>query len=158
MTHLRYHRWATGSIFEQTGSLSDEELRRNLNTSFEGIYGTLLHLYRADSLWLARLEQSGRQRLEDYPDPETIAILREKWAAVQDGMLAFAERLGEADWETKLSYTTLAGVPYHTPIWQMVLHIVNHGTHHRGQILSMLRQLGHKPTGLDLIGYYRATA
>ena len=42
-----------------------------------------------------------------------------------------------------------------SPLWQMVLHIVNHGTHHRGQITHMLRQLGQKPVNLDLIGYYR---
>jgi uncharacterized damage-inducible protein DinB len=70
-------------------------------------------------------------------------------------IVVWADGLSENDWAREMSYTTLAGVPYRTPLWQMVLHVVNHGSHHRGQITNMLRQLGVKPANLDLIAFYR---
>jgi uncharacterized damage-inducible protein DinB len=73
-------------------------------------------------------------------------------------MLAWGEGLTEDDWRRELSYKTLAGVPIVSPLWQMVLHVVNHGTHHRGQITHMLRQLGLRPVNMDLIGFYRRMA
>jgi uncharacterized damage-inducible protein DinB len=92
----------------------------------------------------------------DYPDPGCTFELRDAWLPVQDKMIAFADGLAEDEWQRELSYTTFAGIPSQTTIWQTVLHVVNHGTYHRGQITAMLRQLGAKPVNLDLIGYYRA--
>ena len=57
--------------------------------------------------------------------------------------------------EERLSYTDLKGNPWVSPIWQIVLHVVNHGTHHRGQVAGFLRSMGHAPPPLDLIAYYR---
>ena len=47
------------------------------------------------------------------------------------------------------------GKQYESPVWQIVLHVVNHATLHRGQVVAMLRQLGMTPPGTDLIYYYR---
>jgi uncharacterized damage-inducible protein DinB len=56
----------------------------------------------------------------------------------------------------EVSYRDLKGNPWRTPLWQIVLHVVNHATHHRGQAAGFLRALGHAPPPLDLIAYYRA--
>jgi uncharacterized damage-inducible protein DinB len=53
------------------------------------------------------------------------------------------------------SYHDSRGNPWTTPRWKIVLHVVNHGTHHRGQVSGFLRTMGHKPPQLDLIAYYR---
>ena len=55
----------------------------------------------------------------------------------------------------KISYKDLKGNPWETPLWQIVLHVVNHASHHRGQVSAMLRAMGHTPPGVDLIFYYR---
>ena len=73
-------------------------------------------------------------------------------------LVTWAEGLADKDWLREVSYRTMAGTPYVTPLWQIVLHVVNHGSHHRGQITNMLRQLGIKPANLDLIGFYRSMA
>ena len=81
--------------------------------------------------------------------------LAEVWLAVIDRMIAFAAGLSEKDWERTIAYKSMAGVSYESPIWQMVVHVVNHGTHHRGQVTTMMRQLGEKPVSLDLMAFYR---
>ena len=154
--HLRYHRWATNQILELATPLPAEQLVRDLKCSFPSVYDTLVHLFQADSIWLDRLEGRPTGTLSDYAAPGCTFELRDAWVAVLDKMVSFAQGLNEADWSREMSYKTLAGVPYKTPIWQIVQHIVNHGSHHRGQIIGMLRQLGIKPTNLDLIHFYRA--
>ena len=49
----------------------------------------------------------------------------------------------------------MSGNRFNQPVWQLVLHVVNHGTHHRGQVSGFLRAMGHKPPKLDLVSYYR---
>jgi uncharacterized damage-inducible protein DinB len=92
--------------------------------------------------------------LADYEASGCTYELKDAWTALLAKMAAWAEELSENDWPREMSYKTLGGVPHETPLWQMVLHIVNHGTHHRGQITNMLRQLGVKPVNLDLIAFY----
>lgn len=55
-----------------------------------------------------------------------------------------------------VSYKDLSGNPWTTPLWQIVLHVVNHGTHHRGAVSGFLRAMGHPPPALDLMAYYRS--
>jgi uncharacterized damage-inducible protein DinB len=155
VTHLRYHQWATGQVLEETLPLPADQLVKTLGGSFPSVNGTLVHLYQADCIWLDRLNEVPTGTLGDYEAPGCTHDLRNAWAAILAKMVAFAEGLVEDDWLRKMSYKTLAGVPYETAIWQMVLHIVNHGTYHRGQITNMLRQLGLKPVNLDLLSFYR---
>ena len=155
-THLRYHRWATEQVLDLCFQQPAEQLLKKCNSSFGSVYDTLVHLYQADAIWWDRLQGRPTGVLADYQAPGCTFELREAWFSVQNKMISFAEQQHDDGWTHEMSYKTLAGIPYQTPVWQMVLHIVNHGTHHRGQITGMLRQLGIKPVTLDLIGYYRA--
>lgn len=156
LTHLRFHRWATGQVLEETMALPAPDLMKDLKSSFPSVYDTVVHLYQSDSIWLARFEERPTGTRADYEAPGCLYDLRTAWMDVLDRLIAFADGLADSGWEREISYKTLAGVPYRTPIWQMILHVVNHGTHHRGQITTMLRQLGATPRNLDLIAYYRA--
>jgi uncharacterized damage-inducible protein DinB len=154
VTHVRYHQWATGRVLEETVPLPADQLVKTLGGSFASVYATLVHLYQADCIWLDRLNGVPTGQLAHYEAPGCTYDLRNAWTEMLAKMVAGAEGLSENDWLREMSYKTLAGVPYETPLWQMVLHIVNHGSHHRGQITSMLRQLGVKPLNLDLIAFY----
>jgi uncharacterized damage-inducible protein DinB len=154
-THLRYHQWATNKVLEETVPLPAPQLVKTLGGSFPSIHETLTHLYQADCIWLDRLNGVPTGTLADYEAPGCNYELQSAWAEIQAKMIAFAGNLAENDWQREMSYKTLAGVAFETPIWQMVLHIVNHGSYHRGQITNMLRHLGLKPVGLDLIAFYR---
>jgi uncharacterized damage-inducible protein DinB len=154
ITHLRYHQWATGRILEETVPLPADQLVRTLGGSFGSVYGTLVHLYQADCIWRDRLNGVPTGPLARYEAPGCTYDLQNAWTEMLAEMVAWAEGLSEYDWLREMSYKTLAGVPYETPLWQMVLHIVNHGSYHRGQITNMLRQLEVKPLNLDLIAFY----
>ena len=155
VTHLQYHRWATSQVAEECLKLPADMLVKDMKGSFPSIYDYLAHVYQADSIWLDRLRESPIGTREDYAAPGCTWDLRDAWLGVIDRMIAWAEELNESDWEVERSYKTMAGMPMKSPNWQMILHIVNHGTHHRGQIVNIFRQLGVKPMNLDLIGYYR---
>ncbi len=156
VTHLRYHRWATGQVLKQVQELDAERQMRNLQGSFASLYDTVAHLFQADSIWLDRLEGKPVRSREEYAAPGCTYDLGEAWLQVLDRMTHLAEGLGEDQWDNVISYKLLSGTPSENSYWQIILHVVNHGTHHRGQVTHMLRQLGEKPLSLDLIGFYRA--
>ena len=103
-------------------------------------------------------ERPASRQLADYEAPGCNYDLQKVWTEMLAELVTWAERLADKDWLREVSYRTMAGTPYVTPLWQIVLHVVNHGSHHRGQITNMLRQLGIKPANLDLIGFYRSMA
>jgi uncharacterized damage-inducible protein DinB len=158
VAHLRYHQWATGRVLEETVPLPADQLVKTLGGSFGSVYGTLVHMYQADRIWHDRLKGLPTGPLADYEAPGCTYDLQNAWTAMLAQMMTWAEGLAENDWLGEMSYKTLAGVQYETPLWQTILHVVNHGSHHRGQITNMLRQLGVKPVNLDLIAFYRTSA
>jgi uncharacterized damage-inducible protein DinB len=85
-----------------------------------------------------------------------VQSLRSDWVALEAKTRAFLEELGEAGIHRVFEYKLLSGAPGASVFWQMLQHVVNHGSYHRGQVTTMLRQLGAAPgKGMDLIGYYR---
>jgi len=165
VTQLRYSAWATKRVLESTAALPTEEFLRDLgNSKFNetkhpgGIYGTLAHIYQADAIWLDRLLGNPTGNLSVYDAPVEHAALSKVWLSVVDRCVSWAEKLDAAGWDRVAAYKDTKGNPYQTPVWQIVLHVVNHATHHRGQVVTMLRQLGRTPTSIDLILYYRETS
>ncbi len=126
VTHLHFHRWATQQVLDETAPLTSDLLLKDLKGSFPGIYDTIVHLYQSDAIWLRRLEGRPTGTRDDYEAPGCMYELRDAWLEVLDRMIAWADGISEQDWSRELSYANLAGVPFKTPLWQMVLHIVNH--------------------------------
>ena len=93
--------------------------------------------------------------LSVYDPPPELAALSKRWLALLDTYVAWAEKLEPAGWDRIVPYRNIKGESFKSPVWQIVLHVVNHASYHRGQITTMLRQLGHTPVGTDLITYYR---
>jgi len=82
-------------------------------------------------------------------------VLVEQWPALYrqwDEWLAAQEEDGVA---ADLTYQDMKGNTWTNAIWKLALHVVNHGTHHRGQAAGFLRSMGHTPPALDLVAYYR---
>lgn len=149
--HFDYTEWATNRILDAAGKLSPEELERDFGTADKSVLGTLTHIFAADRVWLARIEGKPQERPQGYD----LARLSAEWAELYGRWKRWADRLTEAAVEERLSYTDLKGNPWVSPIWQIALHVVNHGTHHRGQVAGFLRSMGQAPPPLDLIAYYR---
>lgn len=156
-THLDYTRWASARLLEAAGSLSDAELRRDFGTADKSVIGTLAHVYGADRIWLTRVRGDSPTSLprDAFQD---VGVLASKWKVLMQDWLEWARPLSDNDFLRDISYRDLKGNPWTTPLWQIVLHVVNHGTHHRGQAAGFLRSMGHVPPPLDLIAYYRERA
>ena len=84
--------------------------------------------------------------------------LRPVWQRVIAERNAYVDSLSEADLYASIDYHNSKGVPYSTPLWGMIAHVVNHGTDHRSHVSIMLTELGHPPQGLDFITFLRERA
>ena len=153
--HLDYTAWATGRLLEAASTLSQEELTRDFGTADRSAIGTLAHTFAADRVWLTRVK--GLPSTGFLNDSErNLSFLQREWPAVHEGWREWAGRLSDADIAAPIAYHDLKGNPWRTPAWQIVLHVVNHGTHHRGQAAGFMRSMGYAPPSLDLIAFYRA--
>jgi uncharacterized damage-inducible protein DinB len=148
--HLRYSTWASRRLLDAALALDPELLHRDLGVPNKSVHGTLAHILMADRVWLARVSR----RVLANPQEQTESVEAE-WPRVQEQWGALAESWADADLSQVIEYKDLKGNPYATPLWQIVLHVVNHATLHRGQAMAMLRQVGVAPPPTDLIFYYR---
>ena len=154
LTHFDYTLWASSKLLDAAGRLTAEELRRDLQVSHTSLLGTLQHIYYADRIWLSRLE--GRT-LASFVDPEPgpdLDALKEHWPVVIRGLRDFVEYAPEGLFEQDLPFKRLNGDTQCMAHWKVLLHVVNHATLHRGQVMGMLRQLGHVPPGTDYLFYH----
>ncbi len=151
--HFRYHQWASDELMRAARELPDDELYRDRHSSHGGIFGTLCHIYLADQVWLARLR--GDAQVAYGEAPPSIEALASAWRPVQEGLIAWAE-VQAPNWDRVLSIRRMNGELLESPLWEVALHLVNHGTLHRGQAMAMLRQMGRTPPTTDLLLYRRA--
>jgi uncharacterized damage-inducible protein DinB len=151
---LDYYYWAQERVFEAAAPLSAEQFTRDLGNSFSSVRDTLVHIHFAECIWYARWTRESMPMpvAESFPD---LASVRQASRAHEVKMRALLERLGEDGIHQALEYTSrLDGKDHRSLYWHMFQHVFNHGTYHRGQMTMMLRLLGAKPVGTDLIQFY----
>jgi uncharacterized damage-inducible protein DinB len=153
--HIDYNAWASSRLLEAAAQLSPEELQRDFGTADKGIQGTLTHLFRAERIWLRRILEGIPAIPFALPGDEQWAALIVEWPKLHRQWQDWARGLSATDVEEMLAYTDLENNPWKQPVWQVVLHLVNHSTHHRGQVAGFLRASGHIPPPLDFIAYMR---
>jgi uncharacterized damage-inducible protein DinB len=148
--------WATRLVLDGAKALPAPEYEKDRKTSHGGIKSTLEHMYVADALWFSRVAGEPFAKISDVPIPGSLQELEKEWTNLLDRWIRWIGQLRSNNFGMEVGYTNSQGVPYRTPLWQIVLHLVNHSTHHRGQVIAMMRQAGMKPPGTDLIMYYRS--
>lgn len=151
-----YNAWANHRALDAASVLTPEQFTRQLGSSFSSVRDTLAHICSGEWVWLERFE--GRSP-SAFPDSQQFAAavesLREHWRVQETALLAFVNGLKQEDLDRVMEYKTLRFGVYRNPLWQSMQHVVNHGTYHRGQITTMLRQLGAQPILTDLMHFYR---
>src|SRR5438034_5280678 len=158
-TLLDYHYWARDRMLAALDPLTAQQYTRDLGSSFRSIRDTAVHIYAAEWAWHSRwLGQSPTALLKAETIPD-VAALRRTWEEHEAKMHAFVEQMGEAGIDRVIEYKLLSGDPGASPFWQMLQHVVNHASYHRGQVTTMLRQIGAAvPKPMDMIAFYRAEA
>ncbi len=151
---LDYSAWASQRLLDASAQLSADELTRDFQTADKTVLDTLVHVFAADRIWLARVQ--GQQRSFRDPEDRDLTVLQTEWPALHERWKLWLRDFHDDDAMRVISYQDLKGRAYAQPVWQILLHVVNHGTHHRGQVSGFLRSMGHTPPPLDLMAYYRA--
>jgi uncharacterized damage-inducible protein DinB len=155
-TLLDYHYWARDRVLAAVEPLTDEQRTRDMGSSFRSIHDTLVHLYSAEWAWYSRWNGVSPTALLDPAGFPDLAALRARWAELERQVRSFVEAAGEDGMARVYEYKSLAGAVGRSELRQMVQHFVNHGSYHRGQITTMLRQMGATPAkSLDLIAFLR---
>jgi uncharacterized damage-inducible protein DinB len=150
-----YNSWANDRIFEALTPLSPEDYFRDLKSSHGGIHGTLTHLVGAEKIWLSRWEGRPDKIMLKAEEITSLADLKSIWEKVGRETAGFVARMSDKKLQDTLAITTSKGEQYSQTYQQMFQHLVNHSTYHRGQIITMMRQIGAKPVLTDLIFFYR---
>ncbi|HQV53985.1 MAG: hypothetical protein IPH34_10720 [Chitinophagaceae bacterium] len=139
-----YNVWAHKKIMDAVLSIPVEKQKAEIPSSFSSLEKTILHMWDAESIWWQRMKLHERLMIpsENFKGTTVEAVngllsqsaLWEAWVNnVSDNML-----------EHVFEFRNKKGDQIKMPIWQMLTHIFNHGTYHRGQLVNMLRQLGVK--------------
>lgn len=153
-----FNRWANGRVLEAAEKLSSEQFTKDLRNSFPSIRDTLVHIMGAEWIWLERWKGNSPKALLAALEFPTVLFIRNRWPEIEQEQRKFIAGATEESLKKVIAYTNLKGVPYQYPLWQMLQHLVNHSTYHRGQITTMLRQLGAEPVATDFLVYYDTIA
>lgn len=151
--HLRYSAWASRKLVEAVRAVPDADVEKRVGISHGSLLGTLTHIVWADWLWFTRV-------VEPMEKPgQTREVLETVWPELLAKWVDWAERSSDAGINRMVQYQSiLDGKTARTPAAQIVLHVVNHATLHRGQAMGMLRQMGIPPPHTDLMNFYRELA
>lgn len=147
-----YNYWARDRQLDACAGLTPEQFLRPMGNSFSSLRDTLAYLVHAEWVWLDGWH--GRPRRTMLPDDfPTLSAVRERWIEVEREMRPFLAGLTDERLAQPLTYTRMTGETKTFTLWHTLLHVVNHQTYHRGQVTTLLRQLGARPAQVDFLVY-----
>jgi len=154
-----YNYWARDRQLEACAALTEEQFLRPMGSSFSSVRDTLAHLVAVESIWHERWRGRSPSQAdarahaaafaaETFPD---LAVVRDRWKSVEKDVRGYLAELSEQALQQPLTYINMKGERWTYPLWQTLLHVVNHQTYHRGQITTLLRQLGVAAPAIDYL-------
>lgn len=150
-----FNAWADRRSLSAAAALTQGQFTKPMGNSFSSVRDTLAHIFGAEWIWLERFQGRSPSSLPDATEYPDIATLGARWGEFEPRLLEFVRGLTQADLDRVLEYKTLKFGVYRNPLWQSMQHVVNHGSYHRGQVTTLLRQLGAQPLLTDLMHFYR---
>ena len=155
---LRYSAWATRALLQACAQLSIADRNRNLGISHGSILGTLYHFYISERFWAKCLTANKIPPLHEIGGEPVPAEIRfeDVSSGCEQVALAFDswfESTTEEELAEPISCWISATVDFPYVRWQLIRHVVNHSSLHRGQIIGMIRALGNNPPNIDVMSY-----
>lgn len=151
-----YHYWANARFLSACEALTPAQWEQPLSHSWGSVHALLTHMLAAEILWLTRWKGESPTFLRQPEEFPTLAEMRREWSRVESDLCAFLRACDETRLNADLQYKTTQGVSQVSPLGQLMLHVANHGTHHRGELAAMLTLLGVPHAEDDLLFYLRA--
>ena len=150
-----YNYWVNQRILEAAEGLSPEQFTAAANVSHGSLRDTLVHTLSAEWAWRQRCQDSSPSGLlsqDDFPDLESLA---RRWEEEEKAMRSYLAGLTDKDLTSIIRYSRTEGTWFETPLWQILLHVINHGTQSRSEAAILLTQYGHSPGDLDYMIFLR---
>jgi uncharacterized damage-inducible protein DinB len=148
---VAYHHWATSRLLSGFSALPADALDQPVGGSFGTARELLRHILGAEEVWIQRLHGHSPAAFPDLTSCNAVSDFQAVWDAVQAEQHAFISDLGIEQREATISYINFRGEAWAYPLDAVLLHLVNHGTYHRGQLAHVLRQLGQTPPSTDYL-------
>ena len=153
--HIGYSVWATREMLDACSALTPEQLSHPQGASHSSILGTLRHIHDGERVWLRRLIEVDNDRLPPGPAPEhSFEFLVKSWPELWRGYREWLESASDGDLTHEACTVLPDDSKFCVARWQIMLHVINHTTFHRGQVITMLRALGIQPPNTDLTRHY----
>ena len=150
-----FNAWANHRTIDAVAALTPEQFTKPMGSSFSSVRDTLAHICGGEWVWLERFLGRSPSAMPDNSRFADLDSLREHWAPIGSQLLKFVRGLTQEDLNGVLEYKTMKFGVYKSPLWQSLQHVANHGTYHRGQVTTMLRQHGAQPIPTDIMHFYR---
>lgn len=159
-----YNAWANARVLDAAAKVTTEQFVQPAGLSHGSLRGALVHVMGTERVWRTRCQAGVFPKAppaeQDFP---TVEALRARWREEEARLLAYVGGLRDEDPSAGsgqaltrvVRYQTTAGVAHETPLWQVLVHVVNHGTQFRGEAALALTQMGHSPGNLDLMAWLR---
>jgi uncharacterized damage-inducible protein DinB len=155
---FQFNQWADTRMLDTCTALTNEQFTRNLGSSFGSVRDTVTHLYGAEWVWNERFQGRSPSALLSSATFPDLASIRAKLEEMDLYYIDYVSKLTQQDLDRIIRYKSFAGDEFSNPLWQSLHHLNNHASYHRGQVVTMLRQLGVKPVSTDMIMFYRQQA
>ena len=153
-TLYAYNRWANRRLLAAVRLLAFQEFTKDLGTSHASLRGTLVHILWAEWIWLMRWRGESPKQVfnpEEFPDATAV---ESRWTSVERGQRELIASLSDETLNAIVSYENLQAECWEYSLAHMMQHVVNHSSYHRGQMTTLLRQLGHVPPTTDFLVFF----
>jgi len=147
----KYNQWANAKILNAASNLTSEQFLAPSSFPHGGLRGTLVHTLFAEWIWRHRWEGTSpvvRLKPEDFP---TFESLRSRWADEEKLLMSFVDKVTDERLNSHFFYTNTRGDPFERILWQVMAHVVNHGTQHRSEAAALMTDFGNSPGDIDLV-------
>ena len=149
-----YYYWARDEQLKSCEALSDEQWTRDIGNSFASVRDTFHHILIAEWAWNQRWRGGSLENVPNPKDVPTVAALRERWQPFEVETKKFLDDLREDRLNDTVTFMNMQGKQNTCALWETFYHLLNHQSYHRGQITTMLRQLGAEASSVDYATRY----
>jgi uncharacterized damage-inducible protein DinB len=147
-----YNYWANRRLLARADKLTEAQLSEKSPYMWDSILGTMAHMLGAEWIWRQRTAEGvSPAAILDRDQFSTLAMLTKRWGEEEAAMRQYLVGLTDADLERVVDYQNTAGTPFSRPLWQILTHVVNHGTQHRSEVALSLTNFGQSPGDMDMI-------
>lgn len=151
-----YNDWANDRILAATAELTEEQFTRNLVSSFPSIRDTLSHIAFVEWLWLERWSGNSPSQVPEWLNEPSFASVNDHLHRIAAARNSYLATLSAESVDAIVHYRSTQGDSFAMVLGDLFIHCANHSTYHRGQVVTMLRQVGATPPNTDYTPFARS--